>query len=420
MKLDISNDSFDSSNDYTRVLLQQGRPILDRDWNEHSAILLHQLRSATRAIYGQHGGPSGGECGFLPYSDGKRGELRLARGSYTIDGFVLECDENYPYTKQKYCSRAHLAPGAAYLIFLEAIERGVTATENAALLDSAMPGVDMAARGQIVWRACHCDWTKILEGLPPELYLKAARERVRRWLLEKCNDQKAPSVEFPEIAEWKTSVVRHPNQLLRFECHSITQEKSTWKFSTDNAFALFRIQHIVPSYPTTDVTISPGSIGGWLPVPRGVAELLTEEQIRFNDPGSLADVKEIRTEDADARNFSIVTLDGVIGGEKDAFRFLRVWNKKVEVAQNILPSDETQIRPGDYWQIAAREEDADPVGTRTRLKRVPRHYAPLALIDWEGTDGQQLRVRDRFQRVVAVPWREVDEEIELRDLTSSR
>src|SRR5882762_6785857 len=101
MRIDVSSDSFDPGHGYTRVLLQQGRPILDRDWNEQTAIVLHQLRAVTRAIYGRHGGPAAGECGFVP-EETRQGGIGLRGGWYTIDGLVLNCDPGTDYANQRY------------------------------------------------------------------------------------------------------------------------------------------------------------------------------------------------------------------------------------------------------------------------------------------------------------------------------
>jgi hypothetical protein len=69
------------------------------------------------------------------------------------------------------------------------------------------------------------------------------------------------------------------------------------------------------------------------------------------------------------------------------------------------------VKSGGYWQFVSRNgrlniDDA-------RLKRPLRVFAPLALV-WIGADGSPV-VLDRFQRVIGVPWREVDESLDLRD-----
>ena len=60
MKGDFSRDTFDPLNNFSRVLLQQGRVQLDADFNEQAAILLHMLRRLTADLFGPYaivGGP---------------------------------------------------------------------------------------------------------------------------------------------------------------------------------------------------------------------------------------------------------------------------------------------------------------------------------------------------------------------------
>jgi hypothetical protein len=60
MNGDFSRDTFHPAHRYSRVLMQQGRVLLDADWNEQTSILLHQLRALARDLIGPHGGPGEG------------------------------------------------------------------------------------------------------------------------------------------------------------------------------------------------------------------------------------------------------------------------------------------------------------------------------------------------------------------------
>ena len=46
MSADVSRVRFDPSRDFSRVLLQQGRVLLDADFNEYVAIVERRLRTA--------------------------------------------------------------------------------------------------------------------------------------------------------------------------------------------------------------------------------------------------------------------------------------------------------------------------------------------------------------------------------------
>jgi len=402
MKIDISRDSFSTLHDYTRVLLQQGRPILDADWNEQTAIVLHQLRSVTRAIYGAHGGPAGGQCGFIPFVADN--ELGFSNGYYTVDGLHLVCgadptDANQPrctYTHQKYCTQKDLATGT-YLIYLEAMEREVTPAENPDLLDTALLGVDSGARGQAIWRILAEDWTESVSKFPPNTFCRDVMEKVNaEWLPEKI--KRFASVTVPELDPHKPS--GFPNQFFRYECHSV-DSKSIWKYSGDNGFALFKMK--APVRPQQNkLSISIGTLRSWLPKKGDWVELLTEEQIRFGMPGVLCEIDEVRgnqeqTMDAIDR-FDVHLKSPIPAGT--AGEYLRVWNGRIE--SDVVDG----IKPADYWQFAVRDTKPDGV----TLRRPPRSYVPLGLV--RTNPDKSICIISRFQHIALVPWREVDEELD--------
>jgi hypothetical protein len=84
-------------------------------------------------------------------------------------------------------------------------------------------------------------------------------------------------------------------------------------------------------------------------------------------------------------------------------KYLRVWN-------SVFALDKLEgVRSGDYWQFVSRNGALDI--DNAQLKRPLRVFAPLALVR-KHADGS-LVVLDRFQRVVGVPWREVDESLDI-------
>ena len=76
---DFSRDTFQPDKHFTQVLMQQGRLLLDADWNEQTSILLHYLRSLMVDLVGPYGGPDPGTAdfekeatSFMPQQDGER------------------------------------------------------------------------------------------------------------------------------------------------------------------------------------------------------------------------------------------------------------------------------------------------------------------------------------------------------------
>lgn len=394
MRIDVSSDSFDLSRGYTRVLLQQGRPILDRDWNEHGAIIQNQLRTVVRSIYGLHGGPAGGECGFIPVVDPNG--ITLRNGWYTIDGFVLDCHgkdgQPVKYRDQDGFDPGEMDQSKKYLIYLEAMEREVTAAIQPELLEAGLPGVDMAARGQLVWRVKH-------EVLDTGKSCKDATRIVSEWLNAKSEEQEDPRTplgesKFEDLGELVKNSV---NQLCRLECH----DTETWKVSTNNGFALFEIANVEGN----QVTVLLGALGTWAPRKApDVVELLTEQNLKFNEPGQLFGLEKGDGPVPPAsKTVDRLTITLEKAAERSQrFAFLRVWNRKASLKVS-------GAKVGDYWQFAVREPDQNL--DHNPLKRTKRHYAPLALVS-TGEDGKPA-VTGYLQRIVQIPWREVSEEYDL-------
>ena len=54
MKGDFTRETFNKSKHFSRVLMQQGRVLLDADFNEQSAIILHYLRTLAADLFGPY------------------------------------------------------------------------------------------------------------------------------------------------------------------------------------------------------------------------------------------------------------------------------------------------------------------------------------------------------------------------------
>src|SRR5947208_15033606 len=88
MSSDISRQRFDPANDFSNVLMQQGRVQLDADWNEWNEILDRRWRSETIEIVGRCVVPLETPTGFEIQLSG--GSLRLGRGRIYVHGLPAE------------------------------------------------------------------------------------------------------------------------------------------------------------------------------------------------------------------------------------------------------------------------------------------------------------------------------------------
>ena len=90
MKADFTRNTFSPLKHFTRVLMLQGRVLLDADWNEQVAIQLRSLRALATDVIGEHGGPAD-NWGFaiapLPTPAGSN-DFRIGAGHYYVASVV--------------------------------------------------------------------------------------------------------------------------------------------------------------------------------------------------------------------------------------------------------------------------------------------------------------------------------------------
>jgi hypothetical protein len=159
MKGDFSRNTFDPSRHFSRVLMQQGRVLLDADWNEQAAILLHATRLLAVDLFGSHGGRGDG-FKIDPAStstDGNPDYFTIGAGFYYVDGIRCQCDAGGTYWKQPgYLNPLRLTE-PRYLIYLDVWERHLSHVEQEvaggiSIRETALGGADTATRAQVIWQ----------------------------------------------------------------------------------------------------------------------------------------------------------------------------------------------------------------------------------------------------------------------------
>ena len=150
---DFSRNSFDPKHNFARVLMQQGRLIVDADWNEQSEMLLHYIRRLAIDIIGWHGGPDAktNEGPFLcSYDkDAKKVKLNVLGKPfrYYVDGLMLESEK---IVEQEVNVENPKSNDNKILVFLDVYETFIPSfSKQHELLDPALNGRDTCARSQI-------------------------------------------------------------------------------------------------------------------------------------------------------------------------------------------------------------------------------------------------------------------------------
>lgn len=136
---------------YKGVLMQQGRPQTDADWNEQVMLDLDRSETALADVIGPTGTPKG-DGGFAISSGA--GGFGIGAGRYYLDGALVENAADTTYDGQGH--DVAVPPlgdnGDQVIVYLEANHQHVTALDDTRLADPALGGIDTATRIKAGWR----------------------------------------------------------------------------------------------------------------------------------------------------------------------------------------------------------------------------------------------------------------------------
>lgn len=432
MKGDFSRNSFRADQNYSRVMMQQGRVQLDADWNEQNAILLGYLRTLTRDLFGPAAGPAA-ECGFRIVSAEMRGnlpkeiadqveaalkaektelgddDLMILPGRYYVGGLPVaataplryRAQTGFPFGAPPVDSlRQH-----SWLAYLDVWEDFVSADQDPYIRDVALGGIDTCGRAVVRWQVRLLLDPKNRDDFDAMTATGTGRIKAQANPSEKddmlCSI--APDARYRGLE----------NQLYRVEIHAggAAQEKGdggTFKWSRDNGAVTFPIRqasgnritlaHLGRDEATTLIE------GDWV-------ELVDDAGFAAAGAGILAQVGSVDRDDlrVDLRlPDGAPALPSFTAAEASArHALLRRWDHKgspkqaggaiaivegaghaIELEDGIKVTFEAggTYRAGDYWMIPARVATGDvewpgaPDDPAFQLPHGPHHhYAPLLL-----------------------------------------
>lgn len=153
MKTQISRDSFRPAANFSGVYLQQGRMILDADWNEATAIANARLEAALRDTVAS-GAPRTGGLSIVAAG----AAIAIRPGALYVDGVParLAGAADIPLLSQPDYRFAPALPGASYRLYADVWERAVSGVEDESLLDAGLHGADTATRTRTVLQVKWC------------------------------------------------------------------------------------------------------------------------------------------------------------------------------------------------------------------------------------------------------------------------
>ncbi|MEK6374879.1 MAG: DUF6519 domain-containing protein [Acidobacteriota bacterium] len=409
MKVDVSRNTFKRAHNFSRVLHQQGRVLIDADQNEQTSIFLDYLRTLAADLIGPHAGP-GGNLGFeiIKYtSDGQHlKQFSIGDGRYYVDGMLVEnaAEIVYPGDLSK------MDP--PFVIYLDAWERPITALEDPRIREVALGEADTCARAKVVWRVgvlsldladeernCarfdkSAAWKKLLLELQPRPLLEARAHVDAAAATNPCT--------VPPDAGYRGM----ENQLYRVEIHhGERKDDATFKWSRDNGTRVFAIEamsgNIVTVKHLGHDTRDGLEIGDWV-------EYADDRLAMLEGAPGFIPAQLLQVQDIDDTELT-VTLSAGAGVSFDAGQhpLLRRWDGRLrnmsenewldlELGVQIRFAAGKTYRPGDYWLIPARTATGDveePKDTPVEPHGVRHYFAPLALAFVAGQAGTQGVIR---------------------------
>lgn len=372
---DFSRWTFDARRRYRRVLQQQGRVLLDADWNELNALLLDEMQTLARDVIGPHGGPTN-NCGFeivldhakFTFDDDRTSGANLPKiseagfyigaGHYWADGLLVTLDSPTTFKSQPNWSPPDLGTTGGFVIYLEVRERAYTEWDDPLIREAALLGPDTCFRSGLIWQIKAEAQTWVNLTTPAET--KKMDDFVKAWTRAHSSTPSRLSVAPPAAfttfpsgpaPRLKAGVTAPPdtsdpcilpadakyrgreNQLYRVEVHqgsvvntsgTIDNAGVTFKWSRDNGSATFPLERLDGGAATA---LSLGRDARTMLKEGDIVEVLDDTLILNGVPGPLAQVTAIDTDEF------LATLEFVTGTatpryDKDStlHPFLRRWD----------------------------------------------------------------------------------------------
>ena len=142
------NDTFDETKDYIGIRLQQGVPLLDRDWNELEDIRRYQ-DWVLREKYLGDGTPDNGFA--ITLIAGKVDDFNISMGRCLVDGFEAVNRAALTYLKQKDVPPLTIPPAnRTDLVYIDLWISEIHGTDD--LKNSQDVKIETSARQMIEWR----------------------------------------------------------------------------------------------------------------------------------------------------------------------------------------------------------------------------------------------------------------------------
>jgi hypothetical protein len=394
MSGDYSRYGFDPRKDVVSVLLQQGRPLTDRDWNEAAMATARRIQAGSYDTLGQAVYPASTPHAFALSFDAA-GNLQIGSGRMYVDGLLVENHGTEPLVWDPALAESRGAPtpylpsapsvhgmpympnpptlprpGAPAIAYLDVWEREVTQYEDAFVLEPAL-GVDTTTRRQIAWQV------KFLPTMPADTTCATDLSKNPAWTalvapssgrLSTPPPSQVPGQADPCIIPPASGYTGLENQLYRVEIQTGgVPGAATFKWSRDNASVMARVTQVIDLSHIVVDSVGKDNVlrfsdGDWIEITDNWREFagLPGDLRRIKVGGGVDDATRVITLDSpiDARLFPTTS-----GGQLDRSRHTRIrrWDQQGKVL------DSTGALYADLGAAGSTGAITVPTGDKTLL-----------------------------------------------------
>ena len=402
MKGDFTRFTFNRNKHYSSVRMQQGRVLLDADWNEQLDISAYRDSTIAQDTIGLNGFPTDTQNGVLSNTSssfqltvGENGStLTIDKGHCYVDGIFCENDQQVEYTKQPDLPQVELDKTSGYyLAYLDVWQRHITIIEDPSIREEALGGPDTSTRTKTVWQA---KLLKVEADINKELDNNTLSELWNNWV-NVANNKGQLLARTPQGAGGSQA-----NQLYRLEIHQSGElGQATFKWSRHNGAIAARIESI----DSNRINIGGDSqaefaTGQWV-------EITDERNTLQGIPGIFVKLNNVQGDNlyvTEWPNNQPVTRESL-----GTIPTVRLWDSEQAITVTQPEGNEGYIqlnndlevkfesgnyRTGDYWLIPTRTsqtvewsiDKANPHG-------ISHHYSPLALLLCDGSKWELVEDR---------------------------
>jgi len=444
---DFTRDSFELKKHYSRVMMQQGRVMLDSEFNELQQILTHQLRMLAKTLIGDHGGP--GESFKIVKAGSEKYEFGIMPGSYYVDGILCENDvgnqDNLKYSMQdgaEDLSQFLEDYNGNVLVYLDVWDRSISRIQDESIAERALNGVETATRSKVEWVVRVAKDTKKPDITCMDLYDdKGSPRYVLAELIDSGKVKGRLKAQIKKVVEeqdpcriYSNSKSRGLRNLLyRVEIHrsGIAYDSSqmapdpkslaTFKWSRMNGSVDFAIENIKNLPQSTDddqiltvvLKLEPFKDKDFRLEKGDWVEILNDRSVLKRKTFPLWQVQEIDDKNVSLKRDNLANIDsdefenkslllrrwdhrGESVGSKNAEFKLSEGAVLIEEGKDFNLENDIQItfwkegvkyNSGDYWVIPARQASAGiewPNEEYLPPHGIWHHIAPLAIISIKG------------------------------------